>query len=140
MIYAVIDTNVVVSALLSGLQTNTAPAKTLEYALFGKVIPVYNDEIIDEYLEVLNRPKFRFDKRLVNIVVSHIIRTGICSDRFPSDEFLSDKDDIVFYEVTLSQLQKDEHTYLVSGNLKHFPSKTFVVSPREFTEIVEKQY
>jgi len=103
------------------------------------VVPVYNDEIIDEYIEVLSRPKFRFDKELINIVISHIRRVGISSDRLQSDEEFPDKDDVVFYEVTLSQLKKDEHTYLVTGNLKHFPMKSFVVMPREFVEIVGQQ-
>lgn len=136
MIYVILDTNVVVSAMLSRLRSDAATAKTLEYVFLGKVVPVYNDEIIDEYIEVLSRPKFRFDKVLINSVINHIRRVGISSDRLQSDEEFPDKDDIVFYEVTLSQLKKDEHTYLVTGNLKHFPMKSFVVTPREFVEIV----
>ena len=136
MIYAVLDTNVVVSAMLSRLRSDAATARTLEYVFLGKVIPVYNDEIIDEYIEVLSRPKFRFDKQLISIVINHIRRVGISSDKLKSEEDFPDKDDIVFYEVTLSQLQKDEHTYLVTGNLKHFPVKSFVVTPREFVDIV----
>jgi predicted nucleic acid-binding protein len=139
MIYVILDTNVVVSAMLSRLRSDAATAKTLEYVFLGKVVPVYNDEIIDEYIEVLSRPKFRFDKELINIVISHIRRVGISSDRLQSDEEFPDKDDVVFYEVTLSQLKKDEHTYLVTGNLKHFPMKSFVVTPREFVEIVGQQ-
>ena len=138
MIYAVLDTNVIVSAMLSRLQSDTATARTLEYVFLGKVIPVYNDEIINEYIEVLSRPKFNFDQKLINIVISHIKRAGIFLDRLQSEEDFPDKDDIVFYEVTLSQLQKNEHTYLVTGNLKHFPAKSFVVTPREFVDIVEK--
>ena len=136
MIYAILDTNVVVSEMLSSLRSDAATTRTLEYVFLGKVIPVYSDEIIDEYIEVLSRPKFRFDKELISIVISHIRRVGISSDRLQSDEVFPDKDDIVFYEVTLSQLKKDEHTYLVTGNLKHFPMKSFVVTPREFVEIV----
>ena len=139
MIYVILDTNVVVSAMLSRLRSDAATAKTLEYVFLGKVVPVYNDEIIDEYIEVLSRPKFRFDKELINIVISHIRRVGISSGRLQSDEEFPDKDDVVFYEVTLSQLKKDEHTYLVTGNLKHFPMKSLVVTPREFVEIVGQQ-
>ena len=139
MIYVILDTNVVVSAMLSRLRSDAATAKTLEYVFLGKVVPVYNDEIIDEYIEVLSRPKFRFDKELINIVISHIRRVGISSDRLQSDEEFPDKDDVVFYEVTLSQLKKDEHTYLVTGNLKYFPMKSFVVTPREFVEIFGHQ-
>ena len=137
MIYAVIDTNVVVSAILSRSKSDANTAKVLEYTFSGKVKPVYNDEIIEEYIEVLNRPKFKFDKKLVELVVDHIRRVGISSERLQSDEDFPDIDDIVFYEVTLSHLNRDEHTYLVTGNIKHFPAKSFVVTPKEFVEIVE---
>ncbi len=139
MIYAVIDTNVVVSAALSRLRSDANTAKVLEYTFSGRVTPVYNEEIIDEYTEVLSRPKFGFDRKLVELLVDHIRRVGISSDRLNSDEDFPDKDDIVFYEVTLSQLSRDEHTYLVTGNIKHFPAKSFVVTPKEFVEIVENK-
>ena len=139
MIYAVIDTNVVVSAALSRLRSDANTAKVLEYTFSGRVTPVYNEEIIDEYTEVLSRPKFGFDRKLVELLVDHIRRVGISSDRLNSDEYFHDKDDIVFYEVTLSQLSRDEHTYLVTGNIKHFPAKSFVVTPKEFVEIVENK-
>lgn len=139
MIYAVIDTNVVVSAALSRLRSDANTAKVLEYTFSGRVTPVYNEEIIDEYTEVLSRPKFGFDRKLVELLVDHIRRVGISSDRLNSDEDFPDKDDIVFYEVTLSQLSRDEHTYLVTGNIRHFPAQSFVVTPKEFVEIVENK-
>lgn len=139
MIYAVIDTNVVVSAALSRLRSDANTAKVLEYVFSGKIIPVYNEEIIEEYIEVLSREKFRFDRKLIDLLIDHIRRVGISSDRLDSDEDFPDKDDIVFYEVTLSQLSRNEHTYLVTGNIKHFPAKPFVVTPKEFVEIVENK-
>ena len=47
---------------------------------------------------------------------------------------MSDSKDVVFYAVTLSN---SESTYLVTGNLKHFPEKPFVVSPSEMIKILE---
>ena len=41
--------------------------------------------------------------------------------------------DVVFYEVTLSK----EDAYLVTGNIKHFPQKPFVVTPAEMIAIIE---
>ena len=64
MIYAVIDTNVVISAVLSRLRSDANTAKVLEYVFSKEVISVYNQEIIEEYIEVLSREKFRFDRRL----------------------------------------------------------------------------
>lgn len=48
---------------------------------------------------------------------------------------LPDPKDVVFYEVTMEQ-RKTEDTYLVTGNLKHFPSEHFVVTPRQMLDII----
>ena len=37
-----------------------------------------------------------------------------------------------------AEKRKEEETYLVTGNLKHFPMRTYVVSPREMMEIVRE--
>ena len=49
-LYAVIDTNVLVSALL---RWDSVPGAIMEHALVGNIIPVLSDEIIAEYNEVL---------------------------------------------------------------------------------------
>lgn len=49
-----------------------------------------------------------------------------------TDEVFPDPKDIVFYEVAMSA----EDSFLVTGNLKHFPKKPFVVSPAEMMEII----
>ena len=53
--YAVIDTNVIVSAML---KWNSIPGSILELTLDGPITPVLNREILDEYRQVLLRPKF----------------------------------------------------------------------------------
>lgn len=58
MVYAVIDTNVLVSALITR-NPQAATAKVLESIFGGLIIPMYNDEIIAEYTEVLRRAKFK---------------------------------------------------------------------------------
>ena len=52
--YAVIDTNVLVSAML---KFQSAPGQVANAALLGNLIPLLCDEIVAEYREVLNRPK-----------------------------------------------------------------------------------
>ena len=52
-----------------------------------------------------------------------------------SDEFFPDPKDIVFYEVALSK----EDAYLVTGNKKHFPQKSIVVTPAEMLEILKRE-
>lgn len=131
-IYAVIDTNVLVSALLPS-QGITNPAVILGEIMRGRIIPVYNDEIISEYVEVLSREKFHFRQTSIKTVVNHIKRIGLKVVRTKSwEEVFPDLKDVVFYEVTLS---KDD-AYLVTGNTKHFPKKPFVVTPAEMVAIL----
>ncbi len=131
-IYAVIDTNVVVSALLS-IDSNSNPAIVLRAVLQGRIIPVFNEEILDEYMKVLLRDKFHFNKSYIDIIISHIKRIGLKAERVKIlDEIFPDTKDIVFYEVAMS---KDD-TYLVTGNTKHFPKKPFVVTPAQMVEIL----
>ena len=131
-IYAVIDTNVLVSALLPTRNVSN-PTMVLREVLKGRITPIYNEEILGEYLDVLSRDKFHIRKTSIDIVINHIIQEGIKLDRTPSFEgVFPDPKDVVFYEVTLS---KDD-AYLVTGNIKHFPKKPFVVTPAEMVEIL----
>lgn len=54
--YAVIDTNVLVSAML---KENSVPRKVINAAFNGKIIPLFDAEILREYAEVISRPKFK---------------------------------------------------------------------------------
>ena len=45
-LYTVIDTNVLVSAFL---KENSIPRYIVDYMYAGKIIPIYNEEIIAEY-------------------------------------------------------------------------------------------
>lgn len=131
-IYAVIDTNVIVSALLShNIQSSTYIV--FDAILNGKITPIYNEDILNEYLEVLSRDKFPFQKEDIDMVATLITRSGLKLERTKAiDEIFPDPKDIVFYEVAMS---KDE-AYLVTGNIKHFPKKPFVVTPAEMVEIL----
>ena len=131
MIYAVIDTNVFVSALFSK-NINAATVKVLDAIFQGDIVPLFNDEIIAEYEDVLRRSKFHFTPSLVDKYLKSICKLGIPSERVKSDEVLPDKDDVVFYEVALSK----EDAYLVTGNTKHFPKTPIVVTPAEMIEIL----
>ena len=135
-IYAVIDTNVIVSALL-GKNNKSNPSLVYEAVLDGTIIPVYNDEILNEYRNVLSRRnKFPFREEDADNVANLIIRTGLELERTTTFEgVFPDPKDVVFYEVTLS---KDD-AYLVTGNIKHFPKKPFVVTPAEMVAILKKQ-
>lgn len=134
MIHAVIDTNVIVSALLTH-NIESATVKVVKAFLMDKIIPLYNADIINEYRDVLGRAKFRFTPRIIDYYINAIHEKGISAERISSGEFFPDPDDAVFYEVALSK----EDAYLVTGNTKHFPKKPIVVTPAEMLEILESQ-
>jgi predicted nucleic acid-binding protein len=50
--YAVIDTNVVLASLLSR-HDDSATVKVMEEILNGRIIPLYHQEILEEYEDVL---------------------------------------------------------------------------------------
>ena len=100
--YVVIDTNVLVSAVL---KSHSAPGSIVELAFDGPIIPILNEAIEKEYREVLSRPKFHLPE------------------------------DLVFYEVVMEE-RKEEDAYLVTGNIRHFPTRPFIVTPREMLDII----
>ena len=134
MIYAVLDTNVIVSALLSRSADSTI-SKLIDHMIDGHLIPMYSQEIIDEYIEVLSRDKFHFHPDARDRLIARIMSKGMDSDRVPYEEKMPDENDRVFYEVALSK----EDAYLVTGNQKHFPLTPIVVTPAEMLEILNSQ-
>lgn len=134
-VFAVIDTNVIVSALLSRNNKESNTSRVFEAILDGRITPLYNEEILDEYKEVLGRSKFPFYKEDVEMVEILMVTVGLKLGRTTSLEgVFPDTKDVVFYEVTLS---KDD-AYLVTGNIKHFPQKPFVVTPAEMVAILNR--
>ena len=134
--YAVIDTNVLVSALLSG-HDDAATVQVIERMIGGDVIPVYSNTTMSEYREVLHRKKFRFTPELVDYLLSAIEKMGVLVEPSPSGVILPDMKDLPFYEVVMEKREDD--AYLVTGNLKHFPAEPFIVTAREFLEILDQK-
>lgn len=132
-ILAVIDTNVLVSALFAK-RTDSAPVVIVEKIFGGTVVPVFSKEILEEYSAVLHRDKFGFDAATVDSFLRELFQTGLLLEPAPVDAALPDLKDVPFYAVTLSS--GADKTYLVTGNLKHFPVKPFVVTPAGFLEIL----
>ena len=131
--YAVIDTNVIVSALL---KWNSVPGVVLQAVFNGFVVPVYNDEILNEYRNVLNRPKFGFSSELISETISQIESLGVMGNALETvAEAMPDPKDIVFYSIALSH-GKTAETHLVTGNVKHFPANPIVVTPRQMLDIL----
>lgn len=132
-VYAVFDTNIIVSALISR-RSDTAVVLALETLLAGEAIPLYNDEILKEYEDVLHREKFHLPESFIAATINQIKKDGIASERIHSDESFPDPSDVVFYEVALSK----EDSFLVTGNIRHFPKNPIVVTPVEFLKLIGK--
>lgn len=130
--FAVIDTNVIVSA---ALKWNSIPGEIVNYVLSGVIIPVINDEIIAEYSKVLSRPKFHLTPAIVRSIVESITSRSININNEKFDIDLPDPKDRVFYEITMTH-RKEHDTYLVTGNIRHFPAEPYVVTPHQMAEII----
>ncbi len=133
--YAVVDTNVLISALLSKNE-DSATVKVMGAVFDGKIIPLYHRDILAEYAEVLHRKKFHFDEKLIWTVLEAVRQFGVEVFPQPTGEILADMDDLIFYEVAMEK--REAGAYLVTGNQKHYPVRSFIVTPAEMMEIIEK--
>ena len=134
MVYAVIDTNILVSSRISK-NPLAATVKVVANVFQNRIIPVFNEEILSEYYEVLHRPKFRISEEQINAILEYIKKCGVHSERIPFDGDMPDEDDRVFYEVSLSK----EDSFLVTGNLKHFPKTPKVITAAQMMEILDNR-
>ena len=128
--YAVIDTNVIVSAFL---KSNSIPDTLLDLVLSGMIVPLLNAEIMTEYKAVLSREKFGFGEEIVNGFIRQMDEVGIYIDAEELNIELPDAKDKVFY---VMEKRKSDEAYLVTGNIKHFLKERFIVTPREMLEII----
>ena len=130
MIYAVIDTNVIVSSLLTR-NHDSATARVMNAVYEGKVIPLVCDEILGEYEEVLHRAQLKLDPAKCDYILSLIRDQAEPMHPVHTDASLPDEDDRIFFEIALAG-QDVFDSRLVTGNLKDYPKADFVVSPSEF--------
>lgn len=110
---AVIDTNILVSGLLS---PSGGPGTVVSMILSGQITVWYAGGILCEYMEVLNRKEFPFEKAEVEALLGFIRRKGVAATCMTSARAFTDESDRIFYDVAVSN-----GIPLVTGNLKHFP-------------------
>ncbi len=129
-IFAVIDTNVIVSALLS-TKDDSATVQVIEKVFRKEIIPIYSDIIFREYINVLNRPKFHFSKNLIDYILLAIENFGTLKDVEENDSIvLPDMKDAPFYRL----FAKKDGAYLITGNIKHFPQDPRILTARQFID------
>ena len=133
--YAVFDTNVLISSLLTK-RTDTATAQVVDAISTGDIIPLYSQEILNEYDEVLHRTKFSFSEERIQRILIMIQQFGLLVNPSPTGEVLVDMADLVFYEVVMEK--RSEDAYLITGNIRHFPECSYIVTPSEMMAIIQK--
>ena len=132
MRYVVIDTNVIVSALLAQDRRRSVPFAILEAVFLGKITPVLSKDIMAEYVSVLNRAKFGFNKELVKTILVEIKAQGVWVNPEKTGKELPDQKDVCFYEA--ATIYEDMGLCLVTGKMKHFPDSPFAVTPTQLKE------
>ncbi|MBN8734213.1 MAG: putative toxin-antitoxin system toxin component, PIN family [Acidobacteria bacterium] len=131
MIRVVLDTNIVVSALLQPLGPS---ARIFLLALGGAIQVCVTGAIYAEYEEVIRRPRFRLTEATIRSALDAIRTKSYWVRPLEALRVCSDPDDDLFLECC----QAGHAAFLVTGNIKHFPShwrETRIVTPRRFLDL-----
>jgi len=126
--YVVIDTNVLVSGLMSPAGP---PRKIIDLMLASRVIPCYDGRMMEEYEDVLFRPRFPFSCEEVSELLDRIIMSGLRVFSMKCHVTFIDESDKPFYETAL-----ECGALLITGNARHFPAEEWILSPAEFLQRV----
>jgi putative PIN family toxin of toxin-antitoxin system len=131
----VVDTNVLVSGLLTPFGSSGEIVRML---FSGELILCIDARILSEYKEVLCRPKFKFDKNKIAVLIDFILQYGQIVSSSPLKCPLPDPDDEPFLEVAMAGNVK----ILITGNKVHYPSASRegmeILSPSEFIDSLRK--
>ncbi|HJZ94989.1 MAG TPA: putative toxin-antitoxin system toxin component, PIN family [Candidatus Solibacter sp.] len=126
MIRVVLDTNIIVSALLQPLGPS---AQIFTMALSGSIQMCMTGPVYAEYEEVIRRPRLKRSDEIITATLQSIRDNALWVR--PSDKVRAclDPDDDMFLECA----QAARADYLVTGNTKDFPISwegTPVITPR----------
>ena len=127
---AVLDTNILVSALWTPAGNASA---IINLILSDRVIPCFDQNILNEYRLVLSRPRLSFPNGQVDELLTEIINRGLSVTIIPSAFTLPDEADRKFYDTA-----KYCEAYLITGNIRHYPRDPLIISPARFLEILER--
>jgi putative PIN family toxin of toxin-antitoxin system len=126
----VLDTNVLVSACWTpgGLEAQVA-----DLAITGKITACISPEIMDEYRDVLTRPKLAAVAGRAAQLLDALERTAFACPKATRTRVTAsiDEDDNRFLECAEASCAQ----YVITGNLRHYPAQwgnTYVVNARTF--------
>jgi uncharacterized protein len=133
VIRAVVDTNVLVSALIS-------PAGNEAYVVLaineGLIVPCFSEEILEEYSGVLLREKFGFVAESIAALLDLLRRQGDLIDAPPLTGVSPDRGDDKFIACAAA----GKADFLVTGNKRQFPKSQHagarVVNAGELLEFI----
>ena len=115
MIRVVLDTNIIVSALL---QPAGPPARIFVLVLGGGLQLCVSARIYAEYEEVISRARLQRSQETIASTLQAIREKGLWVRPAQSVRVCADLDDDIFLECA----QAAQADYRVTGNIKHFPT------------------
>ena len=129
MLKVVLDTNILVSSILS----SGPPAAIADLVADGKIFPFYSNLILQEYYDVLSRKKFGFNFFQISRLLDDIVSAGSPVEDKPFKKNTKvHEDDQIFYNAAATA-----NAYLITGNIRHFPTEPFIVLPAKFLAIYQ---
>jgi len=128
----VLDTNIMVSAFIN---PEGKPSIILKMILSRRLELVYNAAILSEYENVLLRPKFsnKINSEDIRKLINLIKTLGYSFDPVPSKIKFLDESDRIFYDTA-----NESGSILITGNIKHFPKKSFIMIPADFLQDIKQ--
>lgn len=125
----VVDTNVVVSGVL---RPASKPGRILDLMLAREFFYAGSTELVEEYREVLRRPKFGFYAALVDTLIDGLAAGAELGVPYPQRDVISNnpKDQFVI------DLACAANAYITTGNAKHFVGYERTVSPAEALDLL----
>ena len=128
MINIVLDTNVIISAVIS---SEGNPAKIIKLVASNENMQLYySSNIFAEYKRVLSYERLNFSHEKQTRAINLIEKYGISIQPEISTMPLPDESDRIFYDTA-----KEVNAYLITGNLKHYPEEPHILTPARFIEI-----
>ena len=130
--WVVLDTNIVISALLQALGPSAA---IFLLALSHKLQLCLTEPVFDEYEEVIRRSRFKLDPEVIKKSLLSIRGAGHWAKPTGFVHECKDPDDNMFLECA----EAAGADYLITGNMRDFPKtwkKTKIVTAREFLTAV----
>jgi putative PIN family toxin of toxin-antitoxin system len=132
MLRVVLDTSTVVSGIVGGIS-----AEVIDLLREGAFQAIVSEEILQEYTQVLRRPRFSFPSWVVTDILNFFATQSIrVTPRIPVRVVVEDPDDNKFLEAALA----GQADYILSGDNHLLRLETFegipIIGSRQFLQLI----